>query len=106
MTALHCAMLGLAGATVIEVFQFAGDLYKSRRWPWRKRNEIAPLMTAVVLRLGGSFILAFVLGADGKIDSASASAAVGMAAPVVTEKLMLTARAIAGGLGGNVDAGK
>jgi hypothetical protein len=92
---LEYAAWGLFGGFAVEAIEFIGAIRRSGGWPWRNRDgtrnlaEPAPVpqLIAVSLRLGVSSGLAAVATASEQINTPLAAMAVGVAAPLIIERM-------------------
>jgi len=87
-------LLGLLGGVVVEGFSLAGRLTTTKRWPWRSRRQIAPMVVAWGLRLCGSAILPGVVALDGRTTSPLALFMLGAGAPLFIARAARGAQAL------------
>jgi len=89
---LQAALWGIAGGFVVEGLELQAVLKKRRKWPWHVRgpgvraSRTAYLIAeAIRLLIGG--ILAAATAASGQVSTPLAALAIGVAAPVLVERL-------------------
>jgi len=82
-------MWGAIGGFVIEGLQFAKAIRRVGGWPWRWASEPGPLPFAVsvLIRVAVGAGLASAAGASGQAPTAFACFALGVAAPLIVEKI-------------------
>ncbi|WP_051054332.1 hypothetical protein [Frankia sp. QA3] len=95
MPGVEVALWGLFGGFAVEGLDLYTAVRRSGRWPWRTGRPRAvgawAYLVAEVVRLAIGAGLAAAAGASGQVTTAFAAVAVGIAAPLVVERL---ARAI------------
>lgn len=103
MTALQCALWGVFGAFAVEGMEFAGEIRRSG-WPWRKKSGPGPIayFISVVIRFAVSGGLAMCFGYTGQFAGPLGPLSIGIAAPLIVEKLarQVAAAAVATALEG------
>jgi len=89
MDVLEAAMWGGIGGFVVEGLQFAAAIRRVGGWPWRWTSEPRPLPFAVsvLIRLAAGAGLASAAGASEQVTTAFAAFSLGVAAPLVVEKI-------------------
>jgi hypothetical protein len=80
---------GAFGGFLVESLAFVAAIQQGGRWPWKIKGKprLGPYLTAVVVRLLAGGGLAFTLAESGQVSGPVAAAAVGIATPVIVEKL-------------------
>jgi hypothetical protein len=89
MNAWGPAVWGLAGGLCVEALALYSLIRKSRRWSWRRPipQGLAAYVISVVLRAGAGAGLAAAAAGSGQVSGTFAAFALGVAAPLVVEKL-------------------
>jgi hypothetical protein len=89
MSAWGAAVWGLAGGLCVEALALYSMIRKSRLWSWRKPipQGLAAYLISVVLRAGAGAALAGAAAGSGQVSGSFAAFALGVAAPLVVEKL-------------------
>lgn len=83
------ALMGLLGGFLVEAVEWQAAIRRTRDFPWRAEGEpaLAPMLLAVLLRLAAGAGLAFAAGTDHQVNGPFGALAVGIAAPLIVEKL-------------------
>ncbi|WP_462188490.1 MULTISPECIES: hypothetical protein [unclassified Frankia] len=91
MMGVEVALWGLFGGFAVEGLDLYTTVRRRGRWPWQtgKSQEAGPwaYLVAELVRLAIGAGLAAAAGASGQVDTAFAALAVGVAAPLVVERL-------------------
>ncbi|MGW5259656.1 hypothetical protein ACWEQG_01695 [Microbispora sp. NPDC004025] len=90
MVAIWQATLwGLAGGVCVESLELYARIKRVRKWSWRKPipQGLAAYLTSVAIRAGVGALLAAAAASSGQISGEFAALALGVAAPLVVEKL-------------------
>ncbi|MFB4299572.1 hypothetical protein [Actinomadura sp. NTSP31] len=89
MTTLTCALWGLAGAALVEGLEFTKSIRHTNDWPWASvdRPGAGPYLASIVIRLAMGMGLAAATGASGQVNGPFGAVAIGVAAPLIIEKL-------------------
>lgn len=92
MNWLHAALWGVAGGFVLEGLEFHAVLRRHGKWPWKVtgrgvRAGATGYVCAELIRLAVGGILAGAAAASGQVSGALAALAIGVAAPVMVERL-------------------
>ncbi len=89
MTGVEYALFGLLGGFLVEAVELRRAIQKTKGWPWRDPDEpsFGPWLTAILLRLAASAGLAFAAGAGEQVSGPFGALSIGIAAPLVIEKL-------------------
>jgi len=77
------------GGFAVEGLEFAAAIRRTGTWPWRLRGEPGPLalVVSVIIRLAVGAVLAVACGTTGQISGPFGALAVGIAAPVLVERI-------------------
>ncbi|GIM90425.1 hypothetical protein [Paractinoplanes toevensis] len=88
MTLVECALWGLFGGFAVEGLELSAVIRRTGRFPWKRRGGpgLAPFLVSVIIRFGVGAGLAAAVGSTGSTSPLSALA-VGVAAPLIIEKL-------------------
>ncbi|MFJ9554420.1 hypothetical protein ACIRPH_11425 [Nocardiopsis sp. NPDC101807] len=88
------ALWGLLGAAAVEGSEAFAVMRRTHAPPWRHKEGPAPTVFAwsVVIRLFLGAIVASVMGESGAVANAVGAFGVGLAAPVLIEKMLQLAR--------------
>lgn len=89
---VQAALWGVAGGFVLEGLEFHAALRRHGRWPWKvtgrgARVGTAGYLIAELIRLMAGGILAGAASASGQVSGPLAALAIGVAAPVMVERL-------------------
>ena len=89
MSAWGAAVWGLAGSLCVEALALYSLIRHSRRWSWRKPipQGLTAYIISVFLRAGAGAGLAAAAAGSGQVSGTFAAFALGVAAPLVVEKL-------------------
>ena len=91
MTWIEAALWGLGGGFAVEGLDLYGALRRRGRWPWQVRGprEVGAVgyFVAELVRLGIGSVLASALAESSQITTAFGALAVGIAAPLIVERL-------------------
>lgn len=89
MTVTEYAVWGAFGGFAVEGLEFAAAIRRTGTWPWRLRGEPGPvaLTVSVIIRLAVGAVLAVACGTTGQISGPFGALAVGIAAPVLVERI-------------------
>jgi hypothetical protein len=89
VTGWQYALLGALGGFLVEAVEFRAAIREAKGWPWLLEDEPgpAPMAVSIVLRLAASAGLAFAAGIGGQVAGPFGALAVGIAAPLVIEKM-------------------
>jgi hypothetical protein len=91
MTWIEAALWGLGGGFAVEGLDLYGALRRRGRWPWRVRGprEVGAVgyFVAELVRLVIGGVLAAALAESNQITTAFGALAVGVAAPLIVERL-------------------
>src|SRR5262245_39070739 len=90
MNALEAAVWGVCGAFAIEGLELSFWLRRPRgEWPWKGpgRYDLFPFLIALAIRFAVSAMLAGAAGRGGVIDGAFSAMTIGVAAPLIVEKM-------------------
>jgi hypothetical protein len=86
----QAALWGLAGGFLVEALELYASIRRStRRWSWRRPipQGMAAFVVSIVIRMGAGATVAAALAQDGQVAGALAALGLGVAAPLVIEKL-------------------
>ncbi|WP_433474192.1 hypothetical protein ACQPZP_36345 [Spirillospora sp. CA-142024] len=86
----QAALWGIAGGFLVEALELYASIRRStRRWTWRRPipQGMAAFVVSVVIRMGAGGTVAAALAQDGQVAGALAALGLGVAAPLVIEKL-------------------
>lgn len=85
------AVWGLAGGSVVEALALHAMIRADRSWSWRKPipQGLVAYLISVVLRTGAGAGLAAAAAGSGQVSGAFAAFGLGVAAPLVVEKLAM-----------------
>lgn len=83
------ALWGLAGGMSVEGLELYARIHRTRGWSWRKPipQGLAPYLLSIVIRGGFSVGVATAAAASQQVVGAFAIFGIGVAAPLVIEKL-------------------
>jgi hypothetical protein len=83
------ALWGAFGGFAVELTQFYGAVRRNGDWPWKDPNEpsAGPFLASVVVRVGLGMGLAVAAGESGQVAGAFGVIAVGVAAPLIVERM-------------------
>jgi hypothetical protein len=89
MSTWGAAGWGLVGGLCVEALALYSMIRTSRRWSWRKPipQGLAAYLISVILRAGAGAGLAAAAAGSGQVSGPFAAFALGIAAPLVVEKL-------------------
>jgi hypothetical protein len=89
---------GLFGGALVAGLDFVAVVTRIGDWPWKARKKLRPgpyvVATAVRIALGAG--LAVAAGQSGMVTNALAAVTLGIATPLVVEKLARAGSALAG----------
>ncbi|WP_433461853.1 hypothetical protein [Spirillospora sp. CA-128828] len=86
----QAALWGIAGGFLVEALELYASIRRStRRWTWRRPipQGMAAFVVSIVIRMGAGGTVAAALAQDGQVAGALAALGLGVAAPLVIEKL-------------------
>jgi hypothetical protein len=83
------AIWGLSGGLAVEALELYGSIHRARKWTWRKPipQGLAAYVISVVIRAGLGTVVVAAAAASEQISGAFAAFGLGVAAPLVVEKL-------------------
>jgi hypothetical protein len=89
VTVTEYALWGMFGGFAVEGLEFAAAIRRTGTWPWLLRGEPGPvaLLVSVVIRLAVGAGLAVACGTTGQVNGPFGALAVGIAAPVLVERI-------------------
>ncbi|GAA2613126.1 hypothetical protein SMC26_14240 [Actinomadura fulvescens] len=85
----QAALWGLAGGVCVEALELYAHIRSRRRWSWRRPipQGMAAFWVSVLIRVGVGGVVAAAMAHDGQVAGAVAAFGLGVAAPLVIEKL-------------------
>lgn len=93
MTVWAAALWGLLGGFCVEALDLYAKIHTTPGWSWRKETfGLDALITALVIRLGVGAALAAAFAASGQVSGSIAAFSLGIASPLVVERLAKTAQ--------------
>lgn len=80
---------GLAGGLCVEALELYAHIRRVQKWSWRRpiKQGMAAFLVTLVIRGGLGSVLAAAAAASGQISGAFGALALGVAAPLILEKL-------------------
>ena len=89
MTGWQAALWGAFGGLAVEALEFGAVIRRTGRWPWRMKGEPSASIFAVsvLIRVGVGFGLAAAAAETNQIAGPIAAIAIGVAAPLIIEKM-------------------
>jgi hypothetical protein len=92
MTVWVAACWGLVGGVCVEALELYARIRRTPKWTWRKPipQGLTAYLISIIIRAGLSAALVAAAAASGQIISAFTAFSLGIAAPLVVEKLSRT----------------
>lgn len=92
------ALWGTGGVVIVELLDWAGAIKRTGTFPWRnpKEPKLGPFLFSAAVRIAAAAFVTAGGALNGQVTTILAAAGVGIAAPVILEKLAKSATAIAG----------
>lgn len=89
MTWWVALLCGAGGGFAVEALDFIKASKRVGDWPWRVEGEpkLGPYLVAVVLRVAIGVVVSWVSWASQQVDTPLAAFAIGVAAPLIVERL-------------------
>lgn len=90
MTVFVAALWGLAGGVCVEALELYGYIRKTPKWSWRTPIHEIPFggyVLSIILRCGIGGLVVAAAAAGGQVGGAFGAFGLGVAAPLVIEKL-------------------
>jgi hypothetical protein len=96
---LEVTLWGLFGGALVAGLDFIAVVGRIGDWPWRARKKLraGPYLAATLVRLALSGGLALAAGRSGLVPTALSAVMIGVATPLIVEKLARAGTDLAGG---------
>ncbi|MFI9840405.1 hypothetical protein ACIHFD_25450 [Nonomuraea sp. NPDC051941] len=89
LTGFEFALWGAAGSLAVDGLELITEIKKHGGFPWGKKNHpgVTPYIVSIFIRLGIGATLAAAFGLGGQVTGVVGALTVGIAAPLIMEKL-------------------
>ena len=96
---LEVTLWGLFGGALVAGLDFIADVSRISDWPWKSRKKLraGPYLAATVIRLVLGAGLALAAGKSGLVSNPLSAVTIGIATPLIAEKLARAGTDLAAG---------